>query len=221
LLPSHQSFLRFVQSPLPDGRLRGVGGSHSPPLSARFIPFRERRQKHWAHAEAESHFACSPSRLRGFAAFPFPPPEDRQEMRNTDSQRSGTRCGAPTDDSPQRELWVIVRYGPEPRRGGRTTSPTLSPEARFIPFRERQQNTVLAQRRRDAEKTGRLRSSPSSRLRVFACGSLQSGFCLTRSREGDEEFPGGVPSVSFPSAADPPQKSILSSRHPVRPSFAE
>jgi hypothetical protein len=325
-----------------------AGVPHSPHLSARFIPFRQRQQKHWAHAEAESHFACSPSRLRGFAAlrlFLFLPqstgkscrtrtPRDRTpgaEHRQTiahsvscgftsgmdpspggaadpqarpcplkrDSSRSVSgsktlcsRRGAGTQSrqpaflhrllrafassravpfnpafasreaakaakscragrfplsTPQREThpvpWAAAKHWAraeaqgrredrppsfivffassrlrvqlpsirllphaKPRRPRRVAgvglphSPHLS--ARFIPFRERQQNTVLAQRRRDAEKAGRLPSSSSSRLRVFACGSLQSDFCLTRSREGREELPGGAVPTLHPSARD-------------------
>jgi hypothetical protein len=36
----------------------------------------------------------------------------------------GTRCGAPADDSPQRELWVGSRNGDKPRRGDRSRDPT-------------------------------------------------------------------------------------------------
>jgi hypothetical protein len=35
----------------------------------------------------------------------------------------GTRCGAPADDSPQRELWVGSRNGDKPRRGDRSRDP--------------------------------------------------------------------------------------------------
>jgi hypothetical protein len=40
-------------------------------------------------------------------------------MPSDDALSRGTRCGAPVDDSPQRELWVGSRNGDKPRRGDR------------------------------------------------------------------------------------------------------
>jgi len=151
-------------------RVAGVGLPNSPPLRARFIPRGPQQSTGLAHRRNRT----SPAPLRGLEAsrlFNFPPPAHRPEAQNTDSQRSSTRCGAPTDDSPQRELWASFAVAPSPGGAADPGSPTLSPEARFIPFRGRQQKHCAR-----AEAQGRKDGRPPSFIVFFAPSRLRVRF---------------------------------------------